>query len=178
MAIDRTRTLRGALAGAAAAALWALQQPLDKRLIGTDYDDVELLGKAVTRGDLWPVAGAAIHVANGAAFGALYANTAPSLPMPPWARGPAAAVAEHLAGWPLTLATDRLHPARRELPTLWGDARAFAAATWRHVLFGVVMGELERRLNQPQAEPEPVSSETASSNGHGPFEHLVAVADS
>ena len=44
MALDRTRTLRGALAGAAAAAVWAAQQPLDKRVFGVDYDDVELLG--------------------------------------------------------------------------------------------------------------------------------------
>lgn len=178
MPVDRTRTLRGALAGATAAALWAAQQPLDKRVIGTDYDDVELLGKAVTRGDLWPVAGTAIHLANGAAFGALYANAAPSMPLPAWARGPAAAIAEHLGGWPLVLATDRFHPARRELPTLWGNTRAFAAATWRHVLFGVVMGELERRLNQPQAEPEPVSETSASSNGHGPIERFVVTADS
>ena len=30
MAIDGTRTFRGALAGAAAAGVWLLQQPLDK----------------------------------------------------------------------------------------------------------------------------------------------------
>ena len=50
MALDRTRTLRGALAGAAAAAVWAAQQPLDQRVFGVDYDDVELLGRFVTRG--------------------------------------------------------------------------------------------------------------------------------
>ena len=40
MAIDRARTLRGALAGAVAAGLWAAQQPLDKRAFGSQYDDV------------------------------------------------------------------------------------------------------------------------------------------
>ena len=44
MAARGTRTLRGALAGAIAAAAWAAQQPLDKRAFGSDYDDVELLG--------------------------------------------------------------------------------------------------------------------------------------
>jgi hypothetical protein len=178
MALDRTRTLRGALAGAVGAAVWAAQQPLDRRLLQTEYDDVELLGKALTRGESWPVVGLAVHIGNGAAFGALYANTARSLPLPAWARGPAVGLAEHLAGWPLVLATDRFHPARRELPVLWGSGRAFAAATWRHLLFGVVMGELERRLNPPSVEPEPVSHEVASSNGHGSIEHLVGVSDS
>ena len=37
-------------AGAVGAAVWAAQQPLDKRVFGCDYDDVELLGKPVTRG--------------------------------------------------------------------------------------------------------------------------------
>jgi hypothetical protein len=40
MAIDRARTLRGALAGGVAAAVWALQQPVDKRVFGCAYDDV------------------------------------------------------------------------------------------------------------------------------------------
>jgi hypothetical protein len=75
------------------------------------------------------------------------------------------------------LATDRLHPARQDLPTLWGSGRAFAAATWRHLVFGFVMGELERRLNPPGTEPEPVSDEVVSTNGHGSIEHLVAAAD-
>ena len=86
MPIDRARTIRGALAGSAAAAVWAAQQPLDRRVFGLAYDDTELLGKLVTRGPVWPVAGVALHLANGAAFGALYANLAPRLPLPSWAR--------------------------------------------------------------------------------------------
>ncbi len=174
--IDRTRTLRGAVCGAVAAAVWALQQPLDKRVFGCEYDDVELLGKAITRGDGWYPLGLATHMANGVAFGAAYANLAPSLPLPALLRGPAAALAEHVGLWPLVALTDRLHPARRELPKLQGNRRAFAQATWRHLLFGILIGELERRLNA-EPEPTPPESETDfSSNGHGRIEHAVTVS--
>ena len=80
MALNGTRTLRGALAGATAAAVWAAQSPLDKRVFGVDYDDVELLGKLVTREPAWFPIGLAAHLGNGALFGALYANVAPSMP--------------------------------------------------------------------------------------------------
>ena len=173
MPIDRARTIRGALAGSAAAAVWAAQQPLDRRVFGVAYDDTELLGKLVTRGPAWPLAGVALHLANGAAFGALYANLAPRLPLPSWARGPLASLAEHLATWPLTTVTDRLHPARDELPVLAVDPRAVAQATWRHLVFGVVLGELERRLNAPQDEDVPPYEHVVSSNGHGDLEQAV-----
>src|SRR3954447_17952817 len=116
MAIDRARTVKGAVAGAVAAAVWAVQQPLDQRVFGVRYDDTELLGKLVTRGRAWPVAGLALHLLNGAAFGAVYATAAPGLRLPAWARGPVAGLAEHLATWPGTALTDRMHPARAELP--------------------------------------------------------------
>ena len=173
MAFDATRTLRGALAGAAAAAVWAAQQPLDKRVFGTDYDDAELLGRLTrVRAPATQPVGLALHLANGAAFGAVYANLAPSLPGPGAVRGAAAGLAEHLATWPSTIVIDRL--SLRGMPKLWGDPRAFAQATWRHLLFGTVLGELERRLNPPEAEPEPIDAAAAASNGHGSAEHLVA----
>ena len=173
MAIDRTQTLRGALAGAVAAGVWAAQQPLDKRVFGIDYDDTELLGKLVTRGRAWTAVGAALHVANGAAFGAIYANVAPRLPLPSWARGPAAALAEHVSTWPLTALSDSVHPARDDMPRLAVSPRAFAQATWRHLLFGVVLGELERRLNATGDEDVPPYEHVVSSNGHGSFEAAV-----
>jgi hypothetical protein len=175
MALNGTRTLRGALAGAAGAAVWAAQQPLDKRVFGVDYDDVELLGKFFTRGPAWLPVGLAAHVGNGALFGALYANVAPSLPGPRAAWGPLAGLAEHLATWPATMLCDRLHPAASDFPELWGNPRAFAQATWRHALFGFVMGELERRLNPPADSPAPIDDASVASNGHGSAEHLVAV---
>ena len=174
MAFDRAQTLRGALAGAVAAGVWAAQQPLDKRFFGVDYDDAELLGKLVTRGPAWMPLGAALHVANGAAFGALYANVAPRMPLPSWARGPAAALAEHLSTWPLIGLSDSLHPARDDMPRLLASPRAFAQATWRHLLFGVVLGELERRLNAPEAPDMPDYESAVSPNGHGRFEPAVS----
>ena len=173
--MDLRRTLNGAVAGATAAAIWAAQQPLDKRLLGTRYDDVELLGKLVTRGPGWPAAGLAIHMANGAAFGAAYALARPVLPVPPLAAGVTAALAEHLGGWPLGRLADRYHPARSELEPLSGNGRAFAAATWRHLLFGLVLAELERRLNDV-AEFEPLEQVPVASNGHGNIERAAVGA--
>jgi hypothetical protein len=156
--------------------VWAVQQPLDKVLFRSRYDDVELLGKAITRGDGWYPIGLALHIQNGAAFGAAYAFVAPAIPLPPALRGPAAGLVEHVLFWPLGPFVDRLHPARSELASLGGNRRAFALATWRHLLFGVVLGELERRLNaEPdQAPPEPETD--FSSNGHGTLEHAVTVS--
>jgi hypothetical protein len=173
--MDLRRTLNGAVAGAAAAAIWAAQQPLDKRLLGTRYDDVELLGKLVTRGPGWPAAGLAIHMANGAAFGATYALARPVLPMPPLAAGVAGALAENFGGWPLGRLIDRYHPARSELEPLSGNGRALAAATWRHLLFGLVLAELERRLNDV-AEFEPLEQVPVASNGHGNIERAAVGA--
>ena len=154
--------------------MWALAQPLDKLVLRGGFDDLELLGKAVTRGAGWYPAGFAIHAANGALFGAVYANVAPALPVAPPLRGPLVALAEHFVSWPLTCVSDLVHPARDELPKLAGNRNAFAQATWRHLLFGLVLGELERRVN---AEPEPTPPEPEtdySSNGHGSFEHAVS----
>jgi hypothetical protein len=176
MAIDTARTLRGALAGAVAAGVWVAQQPLDKRVFGVPYDDTELLGKLVTRRPIPArVLGTAIHLANGALFGAAYANAAPRIPLPAWARGPAATLAENFALWPLVALTDRFHPARDELPALGGNRAALAQATWRHLLFGVVLGELERGLNQPPPQP-PTFAEVVSTNGHGSTERLVGAS--
>lgn len=173
--MELRRTANGALAGAVAAAAWAAQQPLDRRAFGTRYDDVELLGKLVTRESGWPAAGLAIHLANGAAFGVVYALLRPSFPGPPIAAGATAGLAEHVGLWPLVRLVDQLHPARGELEPLSGNRRAYAAAAWRHLLFGLVLGEVERRLNGGEAfkrmEEVPVSS-----NGHGNIEHAAVGA--
>src|SRR5688572_14128535 len=175
MAFDRSRTLRGALAGAVAAGVWSAQQPLDKRLFGVRYDDAELLGKLVTRGPAALSVGHALHVGNGALFGALYANVAPRLPGPAAAHGPLAGLAEHLATWPATCLIGRLHPAGGDFPRLWGNPRAFAQATWRHLLFGVVLGELERVLNRGEND-RPLDDAVVSTNGHGAAAHLAGAA--
>jgi hypothetical protein len=171
----RIRTIRGALSGALAATLWAFQQPLDKLFLSSRYDDVELLGRLLRNGPGWYSVGLAWHVQNGALFGAVYANLAPALPFPPAMRGPAVALTEHFVLWPLVSVTDRVHPARDELPVLRGNRRAFAQATWRHLLFGVALGEIERRLNPAEEEPPPAPTPDWASNGHGSLERAAAV---
>jgi hypothetical protein len=176
MRLDRAKTIRGAIAGAVAAGVWAAQIPLDKRVFGSDFDDIELLGKGVTRSAAWPVAGWALHIQNGALFGAVYANLAPRLPLPSWARGPAAALTENFATWPLAALSDNLHPARKQLPRIFASPRALAQSTWRHLLFGVVMGELEHRLNAQDPVEVPDYSAMVSTNGHGRREHIAAAS--
>ena len=173
--MELRRTLNGALAGAVAAGVWAAQQPLDKRAFGTGNDDTQLLGKLVTTGPAWPAVGTAMHVANGAVFGAIYSVARPFIPAPPIVAGVVAALAENFASWPLVSLSDRHHPARGELETLGGNTRALAQATWRHFLFGLVLGELERRLN-PADEFEPPPEVPVASNGHGNIEQAAAAA--
>jgi hypothetical protein len=173
--MELRRTLNGAMAGAAAAAAWAAQQPLDKRVFDSDYDDVALLGKLFTRDPSWQAAGLALHAANGAIFGATYALVRPLVPLPPVVVGAAAALAEHVAFWPLGRLIDRHHPARSELTPLAGNHRAFAQGAWRHLLFGLVLGELERRLNA-EGEFEPLEGVPVESNGHGDIERAAVGA--
>jgi hypothetical protein len=174
MRVDVRRSLNGALAGSIAAAVWAAQQPVDKRAFGSRYDDVELLGKAVAKGDGWQLPGLLLHVQNGAAFGATYAQLRRFLPGPALAQGPALALAEHFALWPLVALTDRHHPRRRELTKLAGNKQAFWQALYRHALFGLVLAALEAHLNADVAEePAPVP---ATSNGHGDIKLAVGAA--
>src|SRR4051812_50003452 len=107
------RSLGGAGAGVIAALVWAAQQPLDKRVFESSYDDVELLGKLVTRGDSWPAAGMALHAGNGAVFGAAYAQVRPFVPGPPVLAGLAAGLLEHVAVWAAGGGIDPGHPARQ-----------------------------------------------------------------
>jgi hypothetical protein len=136
-------SLRGALARAAATVVMTLEQPLDKRLFDSKYDNVEILGKLVTRGDYWQQIGFALHVQNGAILGAGYARLSRSLPGPAVLRGLLVGLIEHVATWPMTALVDRYHPARKQLPKLAGNRRAFGQATIRHAVFGVVLGLLE-----------------------------------
>jgi hypothetical protein len=140
-------SVRGAVAGAVATVVMTLEQPLDKRLFDSRYDDVEILGKLFTRGERWRSIGFVLHVQNGAVFGAAYARLKPSLPGPPVLRGLLVGLVEHVAAWPLTVVFDRYHPARKELPKLATNPRAFGQATIRHAVFGIVLGLVEDALN-------------------------------
>ena len=136
--------VRSALAGATAATLWGLQEPVDKRFFRCDYSDVAVLGKAITRGPKWPVAGFAIHAVNGAVFGLVFYEVKRRVSLDPRRLAVGMALTEHVALFPLAYFVDRFHPARGEpgLPRLLTNPRAFGQATWRHVLFGAVLGRL------------------------------------
>jgi hypothetical protein len=148
----RQTSLRGWVAGAVAAAVMTLEEPLDRRLFDCKYDDVEILGKLVTRGDHWRPIGFAWHLQNGAVLGAAHPRLKPSLPGPAVARGLLAGQIEHVATWPMTALVDRYHPARKELPKLAANPRAFGQATIRHAVFGIVLGLLENALNHRSAQ--------------------------
>lgn len=128
-----------------------VEEPLDQRLLDCKYDDVEILGKLVTRGEHWRAIGFTWHVQNGAILGAAYARLKPALRGPAVLRGLMVGVIEHVATWPLTVLVDRYHPARKELPKLADNSRAFAQATIRHAVFGIVLGLLEDALNPRSA---------------------------
>jgi len=152
--MDETTTptlARSALAGAAAATVWALQEPLDRRVFRSDYSDVALLGKLVTRGRAWPAVGLAIHAANGAVFGLALEVAARAARVPARRLAVPAALAEHLVLYPITILTDRHHPARGEpgVAPIARSPRAYAQATWRHVLFGWVLARLLPREVSP-----------------------------
>jgi hypothetical protein len=138
------RRTRSVLAGVTAAMLWGFQEPLDKRLFRCDYSDIAVLGKAVTRGAAWPVAGLAIHAVNGAIFGLVFYEMKRRVSLNPRRLAIGMALTEHVALFPLTYFVDRFHPARNEsgVPRLLTNPRAFGQATWRHTLFGLALGRL------------------------------------
>jgi hypothetical protein len=134
---------RSAAAGAVAAVVWAAQEPLDQRLFRCDYSDVAVLGKAVTRRN-WRAVGLALHAASGALFGLAFHEARRVVPVAPRRLAVGMALAEHLALYPLCYLVDHHHPARGEpgVPPLLTNGRAFGQATWRHALFGAVLGRL------------------------------------
>ena len=124
--------------------MWALQEPLDQRVFRCDYSDVALLGKAVIRGRGWRAAGFAIHLVNGAVFGLAFHEARRRLPVDARKLALGMALVEHATLYPLGYVIDRRHPARgsRGVPPLLTNPRAYAQATWRHAIFGVVLGRL------------------------------------
>jgi hypothetical protein len=135
--------MRGAAAGAIAAAAWAAGEPVLGRLVRTPYSDVRLLGRLVTRNRAWPMAGAALHLANGAAFGTAFELAG----LRGVKAGITAAQAENLAFWPAFAVLDRVHPDRRDgsWPPLLGNRRIALYEVIVHALFGSILGALVRR---------------------------------
>jgi hypothetical protein len=135
---------RSAAAGAAAAVVWGLAEPLDRRLLRYDYSDIALLGKFVTRGRRWRAAGYAVHAANGAVFGMAFEQARRRIFVDKQQLAIAMALGEHFALYPLSYFVDRHHPARGSegLAPILPSGRAFVQATWRHALFGWLLGRL------------------------------------
>jgi hypothetical protein len=146
LSIVNERGLHPAVAGAVAATAWGLLEPVDQRLFRCDYSDVLVLGKAVTRGRLARTVGFAIHTANGVLFGLAFDQARRRLPVPKARLALGMALAEHVGLYPLSYFVDRYHPARGTagVPPLLTNPRAFAQATLRHALFGVLLGRLSR----------------------------------
>ncbi len=119
--------VRAAAAGAVAAVVWGLQEPLDQRLFGCDYSDVLFLGRG--RRSL----GFAAHMANGALFGVAFDAVRGRADIDERRLALALALGEHVALWLFISLVDR---------RLVTSPRAFAQATYRHALFGLVLGRL------------------------------------
>jgi hypothetical protein len=140
------RHVRAAAAGAAAATVWGLVEPLDTRLFRSEYRDVALLGKLVSSGRGWKVAGYAVHAANGAIFGLVFDAVLRRSRIGPRRLAVGLALAENLALYPLGIVSDRKHPRRgeRDVGPLW-SRRVFAQENFRHVVFGLVLGSIHSR---------------------------------
>ena len=116
-----------------AAVVWGLQEPLDQLIFRCDYSDIALLGRTVTRGPGWRAAGFAVHAANGAIFGLAFHELRNRVRVDQRKLAVAAALGEHVALYPLFYFVDR---------RLLASPRAFAQSTWRHALFGWLVGRL------------------------------------
>ena len=119
--------IRAAAAGSVAAVVWGLQEPLDQRVFGCDYSDVLFLGRGHRS------LGFVVHAANGALFGIAFDAVRQRVDVDRRRLALALATGEHLALWPFISLVDR---------SLVTSPRAFAQATYRHALFGFVLGRL------------------------------------
>jgi hypothetical protein len=135
---------RSAAAGAIAATVWGLVEPLDQRLFRSDQSDITLLGKAFTGEPRWRAVGFALHAVNGALFGLAFHEVRTRTSVEPRRLALGMALVENFAVWPLASLVDRYHPrlGERGVPPLHGNGRAFGQATARHALFGVLLGRL------------------------------------
>jgi hypothetical protein len=142
--VARQQRLRAASAGAAAATIWGLLEPVDQRIFRCDYSDIALLGKGLTRGPHWRLAGFALHALNGAVFGLVFDAVRRRVAVEPRRLALGLALAEHTCLYPLCYFVDSYHPARGEqgVPPLLTNRRAFAQAMARHAVFGFALARL------------------------------------
>ena len=119
--------VRAAAAAAAAATLWGLLEPVDRRLFGSDYSDIELVGRGNRS------LGFVVHAGNGALFGLAFDEARRRVAVDQRRLALGLALGEHVALWPVLLLIDR---------RVATSPRAFAQGTFRHAVFGLVLGRL------------------------------------
>jgi hypothetical protein len=133
--------VHAAVAGVTAAAVWAAAEPALRRLCGTPYTDVRVIGASLSQRH-WRLVGTGIHLANGAAAGLLFRR----LGLRGWKAGVVAAQLENAALWPGMVVIDRYHPDRRSgaWPPLLRNPRVFGQEVAAHAIFGAILGSLVR----------------------------------
>ena len=142
--------MRGMAAGIVAAGVWAAAEPALGRALGIPwYSDRRLVGGLARVG---PKAAIAIHLLNGALFGATFERFGLRGPV----TGVVMAQAESLSLWPAMTVVDRVHEDRRsgDWPPLARDGRVFAYEVTAHALFGAVLGGL--LSSTPRSAPSPL----------------------
>jgi hypothetical protein len=122
-----SRRMRAAAAGAVAATIWGALEPVDRRVFRSDYSDVELVGLGDRR------LGFVVHAANGALFGLVFDAVRCRVAIDQRQLAVGLALSEHVALWPALALIDRRVAA---------SPRAFAQGTFRHALFGLILGRL------------------------------------
>ena len=135
--------VRSAAAGAVAASAWALQEPIDQRVFRYPYSDVALLGKFAIRGPGWWRTASRSMSETASPSGSPSRSCRRRVDVDSRRLAMGMALAEHVALFSLGALVDRYHPARGEpgVPPIF-TKRAFAQATWRHALFGWLLGRL------------------------------------
>lgn len=144
LALNSQDLRRAAGAGLLASVAYAAEMWADLRLVRYRFNDFTLLGRPFSANKkIWPFAGAAIHLFNGALAGIAFALVRRRLPGSGPVRGAVFFQFENLLLWPLMLLVDRYHPARREgeLAAAW-SRRSYFVAALRHLAFGLALGWL------------------------------------
>jgi hypothetical protein len=101
-----------------------------------------------------------LHAVNGAIAGVAFVEVDRMLGGSVRRNALAFGLAEHFLLFPLSGLSDRFHPARDhpDIAPIASSGRAFALATWRHILFGFVLGRRlggERQATESQHRLQP-----------------------
>lgn len=141
----------GALAGGIAAVAYLAEMYADMAILGHRYDEVRVIGRAITRGPAWRPLGIAGNLLAGAAAGAFYAAVVePRLPGSPIVKGLIFAQVENATLYPPVMPLlDRFHPDIRQgsLPRSFTPL-SFLEAILRHVAYGAALGWLAPRARR------------------------------